>query len=128
MNSKVAACLGAAAACLLTTVSTGAAADDGNPDVRNGRWSPLFQNVEADNGQVYRVDLNSIRHFNTGFSRVLVCVQQGSACSPSLVEFYFDCHGRYMDLSNMRWPYVPSKSVVAQVSKIACGATKAASR
>lgn len=88
------------------------------------RWTPKFQNVVADNGQLYRVDLNSIpkRQPNEG-ARALVCIEQGGGCSLyTTEEMFFDCRGRYTIPAHGLgvWEYAPPKSIAAEISRLAC--------
>lgn len=106
---------------LLLAVSALAATD---PDWIGERWTPKFQNVVADNGQLYRVDLNSIpkRQPNEG-ARALVCLEQGGGCSLyTTEEMFFDCRGRYTIPAHGLgvWEYAPPKSIAAEISRLAC--------
>lgn len=87
-------------------------------DKKNGtndsfRW----QNVEADNGAVYRIDLNHIEHLNTGAATAVIYAEQGG-----LMRWMFDCQGHYMDDSNAFGItlYAPPRSVAGRLSAIAC--------
>jgi hypothetical protein len=86
------------------------------------RWTT----IEADNGAVFKVELNSITHFNNGSADMVVYAVQGDAYEPAnLTRYIFDCHGHYMDTANMGTTlYAPPKSVAGQMANIACAGAK----
>jgi hypothetical protein len=89
--------------------------------------TPRWQQVEADNGAIFRVALDTIVHTASGGA--IVTVLEGPADYPGKIEqFSFDCRGGYwiVDERNMHtgMTYIPRRSVLAQISAIACGGAK----
>jgi hypothetical protein len=86
------------------------------------RW----KTIQADNGSVFKVELNSITHFNNGSADMVVYAVQSDAYDPrNLTRYIFDCHGHYMDTANMGTTlYAPPRSVAGQMANIACAGAK----
>jgi hypothetical protein len=50
-----------------------------------------WQNIEADNGAAYKVDLNSISHYNNGTADVVVYAVEGAGYNPeNMRRLWFD--------------------------------------
>jgi len=89
-----------------------------------GNW----QTIEADNGAIYKVDMNSISHNRNGTADMLVYFDEGSRYIPTnLRRLWFDCQGRYRDLSPPGigpTQYAPPRSIAGRLSEIACAGAK----
>ena len=82
-----------------------------------------WRNVEADNGAVYKIDLNSIRHDKAGAAEAMVYAVEGSAYNPENMHWlWFDCHGKFRDQTGRVGPvqYAPPRSIAGRLSDIAC--------
>ncbi len=82
--------------------------------------------LEADNGLRFAIDLDSITHFDNGSAEAFVYAVEGKTYNPrNLRRIIFDCAGNYIDWNGQRVvEYAPPKSVIAQLSKIACDGAK----
>jgi hypothetical protein len=82
-----------------------------------------WHRVEADNGQVYRINLGLIQDFGTGATSV-VYTDEGGAYSPeNLKRWYFTCEGHFQvmgDLAPGNWIYAPPHSVGRHISDVVC--------
>lgn len=89
------------------------------PALGGQRWTK----VEADDGGVYAIDLQSIHRYPSGTADALICypVEHGQCSPPSMSTIIFDCDGHYMTASMMYPKYLPPKSVGAHIAKIVCG-------
>jgi hypothetical protein len=87
-----------------------------------------WQNIEADNGAGYKIDLNSISHYNNGTADVVVYAVEGPGYNPeNMRRLWFDCKGRYKDLTvSVVGPtrYAPPRSIAGKLSEIACAGAK----
>jgi hypothetical protein len=78
--------------------------------------------VEADNGAVIKVDMNSIQR-GTGAAIVFTYADEGNPEDAYKLQGYmFDCRGHYsvMGLSSSPMLYAPPRSVAARISDLAC--------
>ena len=93
-------------------------------DKKNGVYKPKWQSLEAADGSVFRIDLNSIALRSTGAVDATVYAVQGEAYDPrNLRRYMFDCQGHYMDLDAMQLTapvYAPPRSVAGQIADIVC--------
>jgi hypothetical protein len=89
---------------------------------RNGKAN--WKSVNADNGAVYKIDLNSISHYSNGTADVVVYAVEGSGYNPeNMRRLWFDCQGHFRDSTGPSIgpvSYVPPKSLAAQISQIVC--------
>jgi hypothetical protein len=87
-----------------------------------------WQNVEADNGAIYKVDLNSISHYNNGTADVVVYAVEGSSYNPeNMRRLWFDCQGRFRDETGRHIgpaQYAPPRSIAGRIGEIACVGAK----
>jgi hypothetical protein len=76
----------------------------------------LSEKVEADNGAVYAVDLNSARHFSGGALAGIYDQGRGG-----IAPMWFDCAGHMREFDiHAPLTYAPPRSVGARLSAIAC--------
>jgi len=90
-------------------------------------YQKVWRKIEADNGEVTKVDMNSIEHFNNGTADVVkyTYVPNTMFDPNSLVRLKFDCHGHYMNLDGGSLLLdAPPRSVVGEVAAIACAGAK----
>jgi hypothetical protein len=89
-----------------------------------------WQSVEADNGALYKIDLNSISHLNNGTADAIVYAVDGAGYNPeNMRRLWFDCHGHYQDLTGPGvgpTQYAPPRSIAGRLSEIACASAKGA--
>lgn len=106
--------------------------------------APKFQRVEADNGAVFMVDLNSIQFFQDGNSAIVVFYQMfgDNNYDNGGNQFRFTCKagpvvggvpngiiGHYSDFGHSGLTgYAPPKSVLGEIGRIACAGTVDAPR
>ena len=94
--------------------------------LQNADWQPL----EADNGAVYKLDMNSIKPGNGGAAQITVYADEGRSTdiAQNLKFLLFDCHGRFIDMNGpmSQSAYAPPKSVAGQIGAIACARAQAA--
>jgi hypothetical protein len=87
-----------------------------------------WRKIEADNGAVFQIDLNSITPWKTGEAQAQIYISQGDIFAPSnLRSILFDCRGHMTDISfgsGMPTIDVPPKSVGGQLATIACAGGK----
>ncbi|HWA92465.1 MAG TPA: hypothetical protein VG889_20685 [Rhizomicrobium sp.] len=78
-------------------------------DQKQNVLKPNWRTLTADNGSIYKIDVNSIARFNTGSAEIAVYKDEGGGFNPMhLTKFLFDCHGHYQDEANMeRVLYAP---------------------
>ncbi len=99
-----------------------------NPVFSQGANKPQWQKVEADNGAVYQVDLNSISHFNNGTAETVVYAVEGPGYNPeNMRRLWFDCQGKYRDSTGpgiAPTSYAPPRSIIGRISQIACAGAK----
>lgn len=85
---------------------------------------PNWKNVEADNGSIFKVDMNSIYHFPNGTAELVAYAVEGDRFMPqNMRRLWFDCQGRYRDQTEgARGPTLPAppRSVVGQFAQLAC--------
>ena len=97
-------------------------------DVTGQQKAANWQNIEADNGAAYKIDLNSISHYNNGTADVVVYAVEGPGFNPeNMRRLWFDCKGRYKDLTvSVTSPthYAPPRSIAGKLSEIACAGAK----
>ncbi|SHM07154.1 hypothetical protein SAMN05444159_7594 [Bradyrhizobium lablabi] len=96
------------------TVTTASALDH--------QWN--WRSVEADNGAVYKIDLNSINHYSNGTADAFVYFVEGAGYNPeNLRVLWFDCRGHYRDQTGGLGPvlYAPPRSAAGALADIACG-------
>jgi hypothetical protein len=83
-----------------------------------------WQSLEADNGAIFKVDLNSISHFKTGAATVTVYAVEGPSFDPrNLHQLWFDCRGHFQDITGPQigpTEYAPPRSIVGRMGGIAC--------
>jgi hypothetical protein len=92
-------------------------------DNKFGVYVSKWQTIEAANGAVYKVDVNSIKHYNNGNAEIVVYAVEGEAFNPmNMTRFIFACDSHhYMDVSNFGvWIYAPPRSVAGQIENLAC--------
>jgi len=80
------------------------------PRSKPERWV----SVEATNGAVIKVDMESKKRW-TGGTMILAYPNEGSS-----EVLLFDCNGHYAT-ANSQMQYMPPRSVMAQISALACG-------
>lgn len=88
-------------------------------------YQKVWLHLEADNGQQFRLDLNSVMDGTAGGKVAVVYI-----ASPSMMldmsrihRLVFDCHGSFIDLTHGITNNVmdaPPKSVVGKIEKIIC--------
>jgi hypothetical protein len=86
-----------------------------------------WRSVEASNGAVYKIDMNSISYMNNGAAELIVYIVEGDDYDPRNVKrLWFDCHGHYRDQTNgiSATLYAPPRSMAGQLSGIACAGAK----
>lgn len=86
-----------------------------------------WRRIEADNGSVYAVDLNSISHNTDGSAGVVACVVDNDLCiPPNITRLLFDCRGHYRDIDrgSSALLIVPPRSVVGRIAPLACAGAK----
>jgi hypothetical protein len=94
---------------------------------QGGNKPANWQSVEADNGAVYKINLNSISHNNNGTADVVIYAAEGPGYNPAnMRRLWFDCQGRYRDLTAPGLPtqYAPPRSIAGRLSEIACAGAK----
>ena len=85
-----------------------------------------WRRVEADNGAVFAIDMNSISRWSTGGVYAITCVadkdEAGNDVCPLLGKsrVVSDCHGHYNDWDHHISGLAPPRSVVGQMAAIAC--------
>jgi hypothetical protein len=88
--------------------------------LQHADWRPL----EADNGAIYKLDMNSIKPGNGGAAQITVYADEGRPTDIALnLKFLlFDCNGRFLDMNApmSQSAYAPPKSVAGQIGAIAC--------
>ena len=93
----------------------------------SSQYKSNWQKIEADNGAVYDIDLNSIMRYN-GMAEAMVYVVEGQYFNPmNLKQLFFDCRGHFMELTDAGLSpqiYAPPRSVAAQLATIACGGAR----
>src|SRR5260370_29765609 len=82
--------------------------------------------LEADNGAVFGIDINSIDHFNAGQAMAITCVAENRACPPAnMTRLMFDCKGHYWDVDHVGpTTLAPPRSVVGRMAELACAGAK----
>jgi hypothetical protein len=89
-------------------------------DQKNGVYKPNWRKLEADNGTVYYIDLNSIIHSGAGGSEALVASE--AIAVPGRTRLFFDCQGHFMDEGSFGdWAYAAPRSIAGEIAAIACG-------
>lgn len=86
-----------------------------------------WRRIEADNGAVYAIDLNSVSHNTDGSALVVACVVDNNLCiPPNMTRLFFDCRGHYRDLD--RGPsamlIAPPRSIVGRIAPLACAGAR----
>lgn len=112
--------IGTVACWLVAAVAT-------NPASAQQQKQSKWQNVEADNGSIYRVDLNSISHYSNGTADMIVYAVEGTDYNPqNLRRLWFDCRGHFRDETGPIGPteYAPPRSVAGRMSDVACEGSK----
>ncbi len=98
--------------------------NDRRPNASKEEYIPNWQSIEADNGAVYKVDVNSIsRDAEDKVAEVVVyAVEGGEYYPPNLTQLTFDCRGHhFMDLRSFgTWAYAPPRSIAGKIEVIAC--------
>ena len=91
-------------------------------------YTPNWRPIEADNGAVYQVDLNSIYRTTDGSADVVVYQYQGPSFDPrNMRRWFFTCRGYFRlstDAGISQPIYVPPRSVASQIGAIACAGAK----
>jgi hypothetical protein len=88
-----------------------------------------WKRFEADNGQVFALDMNSISHLDGcgGCADAVMCIADNNQClRPNMHLIRFDCHGHYIDTVSGTGNLLmaPARSVVGQMATIACAGAK----
>jgi|GEM_PF-5593485 len=87
-----------------------------------------WKNIEADNGAVYKIDLNSISHYNNGTADVVVYAVEGASYNPeNMRRLWFDCQGHFRDETGPGFgptEYAPPRSIAGRISQVACAGAK----
>ena len=90
--------------------------------------APNWKKLEADNGAVYQIDLNSNFYFNNGTADIVVYAVSNSGFNPeNMHRLWFDCHGQYRDTTGPSFGptmNAPPNSMVGRISQIACAGAK----
>jgi hypothetical protein len=88
--------------------------------------SQKWKMLEADNGAVFGIDLNSIEHWNAGQAMAITCVAENNPCPPAnMARLMFDCRGHYWDVDRGGdLVLAPPRSVVGRMAEIACAGAK----
>jgi hypothetical protein len=81
-----------------------------------------WKRVEADNGAIYGIELNSITRFLNGTVLATTCTADNGRCPPqNWSRLWFDCRGHYRDVDrDANAMIAPPRSVVGQMADIAC--------
>jgi|SRR5665213_9116 len=90
-------------------------------------YQKVWRRIEADNGEVTKIDMNSIEHFNNGTIDVAVYTYvPNTTFDPTrLRRLHFDCHGHFMDNDNMSAMMdAAPRSVAGEVAAIVCAGAK----
>lgn len=99
-----------------------------NSAFSQGANKPQWQKVEADNGAVYQVDLNSISYFTNGTAEIIVYAVEGAGYDPQNTRrLWFDCQGKYRDSTGpglSPTSYAPQRSIAGRISQIACAGAR----
>ncbi len=95
---------------------------------QNSGGQPKWQKLEADNGAVYQINMNSISHYNTGAAEVVVYAVEGPGFSPeNMRRLWFDCQGHFRDQTGPGFgptQYAAPRSVAGRIGEIACAGAK----
>jgi hypothetical protein len=85
-----------------------------------------WKRLEADNGAVFAIDVNSITRFHNGTVQAVTCVSDNEVClPPNMSRFWFDCSGHYRDIDGRGSAMAaPPRSVVGRMAQIACVGAK----
>jgi hypothetical protein len=85
-----------------------------------------WHRLEADNGTVLAIDLNSIEHSDNGSANAVVCLVDNDVCTPlNMSRLLFDCHGHYVDIDHGGATQIaPPRSVIGQMAALACVGAK----
>lgn len=99
-----------------------------NPAFSQGANKSQWQKVEADNGSVFQIDLNSISHFTNGTAEVVIYAVEGAGYDPQNTRrLWFDCQGKYRDSTGpgiSPTSYAPPRSIAGRISQIACAGAR----
>ena len=97
-------------------------------DCSNDIYRKVWLRLEAENGEVTKVDTASIQHFNTGAAEVVVYTYvPNTPFNPSkLRRLFFDCAGQFRDQTEGFSPPMdaPPRSIAGRISAIACVGAK----
>jgi hypothetical protein len=96
-------------------------------DQKVGVYKPDWKSIEADNGAVYKVDLNSVSRYTNGTLDILIYAVEGSDFDPrNLSRLWFDCRGHFRDQTNGIGPtqYAAPRSIAGRISQLACAGAK----
>jgi len=82
--------------------------------------------LEADNGAVFGIDLNSIEHGYAGQAWATTCVVENNTCPPiNMARLVFDCRGHYWDVDRGGEVLLaPPRSIVGRMAEVACAGAK----
>ena len=89
-------------------------------------FQPVWKRIEADNGQVTRIDMNSIQHLGGGTTNVTVYTGAPHSMfdSTRLEMLWFDCQGHFRSFgSNMEQSDVldaPPRSIAGEIANNVC--------
>ena len=86
-----------------------------------------WRRIEADNGAVYALDMNSISHNTNGSAVAVMCTVDNDTCiPPNMSRLLFDCHGHYMDIDRggSAMLIAAPRSVVGKMADLACAGAK----
>lgn len=94
--------------------------------------APNWRDVEAANGAIYKVNMNSISPDADGSTEVIVYAADGSTFNPdNLRRLWFTCKAHYRDLTVVGigpLQYAPPRSIAGRIGEIACSAADEARR
>jgi hypothetical protein len=83
----------------------------------------IWKQIEADNGAIYAIDLNSISHNSNGPGAfAIICIMERNACPlMNMTRVVFDCQGKYTDVDHGNAiRLAPPRSVAGRLANIAC--------
>lgn len=89
-------------------------------------FQPVWKTVEADNGAVTRIDMNSIQHLSGGTTNVTVYtgIPHTMFDSTKLKMLWFDCQGHLVEFDGAggQSPQLdaPPRSVAGEIARIVC--------
>lgn len=107
----------------LTTLISHCDANSGLPCTED-LYQKVWRKIEADNGEVTKIDMRSIQRFNTGAVDVAIYTYvPNTLFDPSkLRRLTFDCAGHFMDSTGgfSEQMDAPPQSIAGQIASIVC--------